>query len=94
MQTTYHSFISDIAGQDVKSHGNIPEKPISIVRNWLSDSSRRTTIPGGREICRRYSTFRSELPDLCSYIMIEEDELTFNDYTNIVSVWLSEVRPA
>ena len=90
-QYRYHSFISDIAGQDVKSHDNSTEKAISIVRNWLSDSSRRTTIPGGREICRRYGTFRSELPSLCSDIKIEEDELTFNDYTNIVSVWLREV---
>ncbi|MBL7221948.1 MAG: hypothetical protein ISS69_17710 [Phycisphaerae bacterium] len=93
-QYRYQSFISDIAGQDIKSHDNLPEKAISIVRNWLSDSSRRTTIPGSGEICRRYRIFRSELPKLCSDIKIEEDELTFNDYTNIVSFWLREAGRA
>ena len=93
-QYRYQSFISDIAGQDIKSHDNLPEKAITIVRNWLSDSSKRTTIPGGREICRRYSIFRLELPKLCSDIKIDEDELTFNDYTNIVSVWLRAVGSA
>ncbi len=86
----YQSFISDIAGQDIKDHSNDPEKAIKIVRDWLSDSSRRKTIPGGREICRRYSKFRTDLPMLCGGIRIEEDEMTFNDYTNIVSVWLNQ----
>ena len=93
-QYRYHSFISDIAGQDIKSHDNLPEKAISIVRNWLSDSSERRTIPGGREICRRYRNFRSDLPKLCSDLPIEEDELTFNDYTYMVSTWLKEAETA
>lgn len=84
----YQSFISDIAGQDTRSHHGDPESAIKIVRNWLSDASKRKTIPGGREICRRYRLFRSELPDMCQEIRIEEDELTSNDYTNVVSEWL------
>ena len=84
----YQSFISDIAGQDIRPHFDTPGKAIKIVRNWLSDSSRRKTIPGGKEICRRYDRFREDLPDLCDAIKIEEDEMTFNDYAHLVSEWL------
>lgn len=86
----YHKFISDLAGQDIRSHENSPEKVITIIRNWLRNSSKRKTIPGGKDIYRRYRLFRKDLPELCEEIRIEEDELTFNDYTNLVSDWLTE----
>ncbi len=84
----YQSFISDIAGQDIRDHDNNPEKAITIVRNWLNNSSKRTTIPGGSTIIGRYNRFRSELPRICANIPINEDELTFNDYATFVSEWL------
>jgi len=87
-QYRYHKFISDIAGQDIRAHSDSPTEAIKIVRNWLSDSSKRTTIPGGKEICKRYDRFRRDLPDLCDDIKIEEDEMTFNDYALLVSEWL------
>lgn len=86
----YHKFLSDIAGQDIRSHENSPEKVITIIRNWLRNSSKRKTIPGGKDVYRRYHLFRKDLPELCEEIRIEEDELTFNDYTNLVSDWLTE----
>jgi hypothetical protein len=84
----YHAFISDIAGQDLRAHRNEPGEAIKLVRNWLSDSSRRETIPGGKEIGRRYELFCKQLPVMCRELRWEEDELTFNDYTNLVSEWL------
>ena len=87
----YQAFISDIAGQDIRPHGNEPGEAIKLVRNWLRDSSKRKTIPGGKEISRRYELFRKQLPEMCGELKIEEDELTFNDYTNLVSEWLSLV---
>ena len=87
----YQAFISDIAGQDIRPHGNEPGEAIKLVRNWLRDSSKRKTIPGGKEISRRYELFRKQLLEMCGELKIEEDELTFNDYTNLVSEWLSLV---
>ena len=84
----YQKFISDIAGQDIKAHLNKPDKAIGVVRDWLSNASKRRTIPGGVEIYRRYTEFRGELPRRCRDLKIEEDEMTFNDYTNFVEVWL------
>ena len=69
---------------------NDPDAVISLIRNWLRNNSGRTTIPGGRQISRRYASFGNELPKICSELQIDEDELTFNDYANIVSEWLRE----
>lgn len=35
----YQKFCSDIAGQDVRSHGGDPEKAVKIVRNWLRNGT-------------------------------------------------------
>lgn len=86
----YNSFISDIAGQDIQSHGNNDVEAIKVIRNWLRSVSGRATIPGGKEILRRFHQFKSELPDLCKEIKLTIDEMIFNDYTNIVALWLRE----
>jgi hypothetical protein len=86
----YQSFISDIAGQDIRSHNNDDFEAIKIVRNWLRSISKRMTIPGGSEILRRYRLFISELPNLCGKLKLTVDEMTFNDYTSIIPVWLKQ----
>lgn len=89
----YHSFISDIAGQDIQAHKNEESEAIKVIRNWLRSTSARAKIPGGREILRRYQVFKSELPRLCGRLKLSADEMIFNDYTNIVSIWLKENPP-
>jgi hypothetical protein len=85
----YQTFMSDIAGQDIRNHEDDPKQAIAIVRNWLRSASRRTDIPGGRVIAERYERFRAQLPILASELKLAADELTFNDYTWIVAVWLT-----
>jgi hypothetical protein len=84
----YQKYISDIAGHDIRSHENRPEQLITIVRNWLSTSSGRKTIPGGAAIVSRYKEFSNALPAMCANVMIDIAELTYNDYSNFVSEWL------
>lgn len=86
----YQSYISDIAGQDIRAHNGEPEKAISIVRNWLNSASSHVVIPGGKEIARRYRLFEEELPEICARVPIDPDELTYNDYTSFISAWLRE----
>lgn len=85
----YQTFMSDIAGQDIRNHEDDPKRAITIVRNWLRSASRRTDIPGGKVIGERYESFRAQLPILSAELKLTEDELTFNDYTWIVAVWLT-----
>lgn len=87
-QYRYQAFISDIAGHDIRSHDNEPEKVITHIRNWLNTASGRKTIPGGRAIIARWRQFEADLPAMCEESFIEADELTYNDRTNFISEWL------
>lgn len=86
----FQKYISDLAGQDIKAHGNDCQKLIAAIRSWLRTASGRKNIPGGRAIWARYKNFMIDLPLLCKESHIDDDELTFNDYTTFVSTWLSE----
>lgn len=84
----FQKFISDISGQDIKSHDNNYEKAIKKVSEWLRTVSKRKTIPGGTDITRRYKQFTDVLPELCAECLKTVEELTFNDYCLLVSDWL------
>ena len=83
----YQKFISDIAGQDIQAHENDPKMVIKIVRNWLRSYS-RTSIPSGSVIWNRYQTFKSDLPQLCTELKLDINELIYNDHVLLVSKWL------
>ena len=83
----YQKFISDIAGQDIRAHGNDPRILISMIRNWLRSYS-GTSIPGGSVIWQRYKTFQSELPLLCRELQLNKNDLIYRDYVLLVSTWL------
>ena len=53
----YQKCISDIAGQDIHTHGGQPENAIREVRRWLAVASGRTQLPGGNDIVNRYRRF-------------------------------------
>lgn len=87
-QYRYQIYISDIAGQDIRSHNNDPLVLIPIIRNWLRNQSGRTTIIGGAEICVRYDVFVEALPQLCEALQLTIEELIFNDYRTIIEEWM------
>jgi hypothetical protein len=87
----YQKYCSDIAGQDIQSHGHSPEIVVRIIRNWLRSTSRLPSplIPGGNIMVARFQAFQSDLPLLCKKLMVERSELIFADYTTIISEWQS-----
>jgi hypothetical protein len=84
----YQSFISDIAGQDITAHEDREDELVRVVRNFLRNASRRTTIPGHLEIIERYSCFKADLPEICAKLGHNPGSLNYNDYSTIVSEWL------
>ena len=88
----FQRFISDIAGQDIRAHGDDPAQAIAQLRAWLATLPRAAVLPGGAAIAERYRAFREELPAILRAIGVAPSEMVFADYTNIVSAWLSE-RP-
>lgn len=49
----YRDFISDLAGQEIKAHGDRPDQAISAVREFLRAST-DTGLPGGAAIAGDY----------------------------------------
>jgi hypothetical protein len=85
----YQKFISDIAGQDIRAHRKDERLAIGLTRDWLSTSSGRS-IPGGAHVCGQYRRFNTDLPSLCRSLKVRKSELTFNDFTNIVTAWVAK----
>jgi len=84
----YQKFISDIAGQDIKHHNSNPENAIRLVTDWLRNATGRTNIPGGLAVVERYKLFKKKFPKMWELLGLTEDELGFNDYSNLVSEWI------
>lgn len=83
----YQQFISDLSGQDIKSHKNDPAVAIEIVRNWLSATANKY-IPGGAAIVKRYREFKRAQPALCKALHLRRNKISYNDYNNIIVGWL------
>ena len=88
----YQVFISDIAGQDIHSHDNDVKTAIRELRTWLATASKRTRLPGGKDIFDRYKRFQADLPVLCDELKLEPAEVTFKDLRQIVADWLKQNR--
>jgi hypothetical protein len=88
----YRKFVSDLAGQDVRSHNFDLLQLIAAIRNWLRAGSRQSAIPGGRKIYDRYRSFQNSLPKICRQAGIARSELTFVDFSSIVKYWLKTNR--
>ncbi len=87
----YQKFCSDIAGQDISTHGRNPERAINAVRDFLRDAAPSdVAIPGGAKIHQRYQRFAGNLPAFCRELGQRKDKLTFRDYTGFVSRWLKQ----
>lgn len=85
----YQVFCSDIAGQDIRAHGNDVRQALTAVRNWLQTHlPGRHDLPGPAAIADRYLAFRRQLPTLCHLMDLSPGELSFLDYRTLVEEWL------
>jgi len=87
-QYSYQKFISDISGIDIKNHDNLPENIIFAIRNWLSTSSKRKTIPYAPTIFSRYEEFYNNFKNSCDSQNIDCNSLPFIELTRNISDWL------
>lgn len=82
--------LSDLAGQDPKTHGNDPEKVIAAVRAFLS--AKETRMRGAEAIRGRYRKFRAGLPTLARELEISATEIEsfeyLRDWTSVMAGWL------
>ena len=90
----YQQFMSDIAGQDIHTHGGDVDRLIEQVATWLRDELRQPDVPGGRAIAEEYRTFTANLPGLCAAQRLHLDEITFKDVSLLTSNWIVAVAAA
>ena len=85
----FHQYVSDIAGQDIVSHGDDPERAIQAVRDWLAASlpSEARRLAGSGTFVRRYRAFLRDLPIACARLERDPKNLTFTDHAEMVSDW-------
>ena len=84
----FQQFISDLSGQDIQDHNNYYKDAVKAVRNWLS-SLTSETVPSPSIIITEYDDFLSNLPALCQENKWLPNELTFQEFSNLVISWLS-----
>jgi hypothetical protein len=90
----YQKFCSDIAGQDIQSHGADPDRAIRAVRNWLASSlSPSVLLPGGRKIAERYAAFQQALPVSCANWHLDPRDLQFLEVRTLAQEWVGENPP-
>ncbi|MEJ7821511.1 MAG: hypothetical protein WKF85_04275 [Chitinophagaceae bacterium] len=86
---SYLHYISDLNGIDTKSHGNNSFEAIRKVRTWLYSSSKRS-LPGEEAIITDYKVFLSNLPGILKALGVKRDNLSFNEYCEIVQTSILE----
>lgn len=87
-QFRFKQFISDLSGQDIQSHEDDPLKAIRCIRNWLSNKT-ADTVPSPSILIGEYNDFINALPELCAENRWVVGELTFNEYSALVTNWLA-----
>jgi len=85
--------LSDIAGLDGKVHGNMEEKLIGCVRDFLAAHIDPRPV-GPTRVRSLYDQFRTELPSLATRKGLTLDELTplnrFADWYALATAWLRQ----
>lgn len=74
----YKMYLSDVAGQDIESHGNNPKNVVCRLRDCLA-SVTPDHLPSGSIVWDHYETFQGELRDQCARQKQVPAELTYND---------------
>ena len=85
----YREFLSDIAGQDVRTHGGEPEEAVRAVRDWLNANAPDVLIPGGGDLIDWFRRFTADLPRMCAEHPVEPDRLTYTDRLHLIGLWLT-----
>jgi len=84
----YQKYLSDIAGQDIKSHGGDPDKLIADVRNWLQNQTTRH-LAGRDHIIRTFRQFQADLPALLRNAHKTAHDLkNYRDLLNLIREWI------
>jgi hypothetical protein len=87
----YQTFVSDLAGVDIKGHANQPKRLIQAVRDFLNPKVDRH-LPSPSIIHESYHLFESTLPALAKEQRQTVGELTYIDRLRHLTAFLAKSR--
>lgn len=85
----YQQFISDIAGQDIRAHTGDPLRAITHIRDWLNTLFPSERLMGGQAFGKLYQQFTDDLPKSLKASRLTDAELTFVDWSWLITDWLN-----
>lgn len=88
----YQVFLSDIAGQDIRDHGNSISRLFKIVREFLGSRAHARVTPGQRWLETQFQAFTDALPSLCERSGLERQALAFPDFVRYATSWVARAR--
>ena len=92
-QFRYQKVISDISGNDIKSHKNEPEQIIKVIRDCFKPNI--LNIPGYKEIWLAYIEFEFDYEQILTtegYNPKDINELTFSDVIENMNSWITAFK--
>ncbi len=85
----YQRFLSDIAGQDIKSHDNNELTLVRELTAWLRDHADGRQVPGAAAVERDMHLFPEFVALTLQELELDYNDLTFNDHVNMIRMYLS-----
>jgi len=84
----YQKFLSDISGQDIRSHSSATSELIRQVRHWIQSQS-NVNVVGAAQLIADYDRFSSLIPKLLAKLGKTESDLdNYRDFHQLVSNWV------
>lgn len=91
----YQTFLSDIAGQDIREHQDDPQVLIGSVRDWLNTrTNNHEVLPGQAALVEKYEQFLKDLPKMLKELELRQTEISFVDWSKLIGIWLETVAKA
>ncbi|GAA0880374.1 hypothetical protein GCM10009119_33440 [Algoriphagus jejuensis] len=91
----YKTFLSDISGNDIKSHQNDPELIIKAIRDWIKSQGQRKAVPRHKLIFSAFNEFLMYYNQMIGgegYDPKEITALTFSDVIDIMTNWVKKFK--
>lgn len=89
----YQNVISDISGNDIKSHKNEPDQLVKVVRDWFRII--KTETPKYKEIWLAYNEFHADYEEILKadgYNPNDIQELPFSEIIDFMTAWIKPYK--
>jgi hypothetical protein len=88
----YQKFLSDIAGQDIRSHDGDSSKAIRATRDWLASAKADENMPSTNQLIGEFKLMIGSMPSFAKTLGLHSHDLPFVDLKRIFRAWIKQKR--